>query len=128
MEHEKQYRRQIDDTTKWCKQHNLILNTKKTKELIYDLRKSEHNLIPVNVNNENVEQEKTFKYLGVILSSDMSWHDNVAVAVVTNKAHKRLFFMRKLKQANVDVTILEMFYNSVVLSVMTYCISLFYGA
>ena len=52
LEHEKQYRRQIDDTVKWCKNNNLILNTKKTKELIYDLRKSKHNPIPVTVNNE----------------------------------------------------------------------------
>ena len=36
--------------------------------------------------------------------------------------------MWKLKQANVDVTILKMFYNSVVLYVMTYCILFFYGA
>ena len=34
----------------------------------------------------------------------MSWHDNVAA--VTNKANESLFFMRKLKQANVDVTII----------------------
>ena len=36
--------------------------------------------------------------------------------------------MWKLKQANMDVTILKMFYNSVVLYVMIYCISLFHGA
>ena len=36
--------------------------------------------------------------------------------------------MWKRKQANVDVTILKMFYSSVVLSVMTYCVSLFYEA
>ena len=36
--------------------------------------------------------------------------------------------MWKHKQANVDVTILKMFYSSVVLSVMTYCVSLFYEA
>ena len=112
VEHEKQYRRQIDDTAKRYRQHNLILNTKKTKELIFYLRKSKHYCIPVTVNNENVEQVKTFKYLGIILSSDITWHDNVAA--VTNKAHKRLFFMRKLKQANVDVTILRMFYKGCV--------------
>ena len=73
----------------------LILNTKKTKELIYDLRKSKHNLIPVNLNDENVEQVKTFKYLGDFHSSDMTWHDNVTPII--NKAHKRLFFHVEIK-------------------------------
>ena len=78
------------------------------------------------MNNESVTQVKTFKYLGVLLSDDMTWR--VHVGSITSKANKRLFFLRKLNQAGVDKSIMEMFYNSVVMSVMTYCVSLFYNA
>ena len=120
------YRKQIADTVQWCRDHNLILNTKKTKELIYDVQRNKPEYTPVQVNNESVTQVKTFKYLGVLLSDDMTWSDHVGT--ITSKANKRLFFLRKLNQAGVDKSIMEMFYNRVVMSVMTYCVSLFYNA
>ena len=120
------YRRQIADTAQWCRDHNLILNTKKTKELIYDVQRNKPEYTPVQVNNESVTQVKTFKYLGVLLSDDMTWSDHVGS--ITSEANKRLFFLRKLNQAGVDKSIMEMFYNSVVMSVMTYCVSPFYNA
>ena len=71
------YRRQIADTVQWCRDHNLILNTKKTKELIYDVQRNKPECTPVQVNNESVTQVKTFKYLGVLLSDDMTRCDHV---------------------------------------------------
>ena len=78
------------------------------------------------VNNKPVEQVATFRYLGVLLSNDMTWNDHISA--ITSKDHKRVFFLRKLKQAGVSANILEMLYKSVVMSVMTYCIVLLYDA
>ena len=126
LKDEASYRQQIEDTAKWCRDHNLLLNTKKTKELVYDIRRKKPVHDCVMVNNNPVEQVATFRYLGVLLSNDMTWNDHISA--ITSKAHKRLFFLRKLKQAGVSANILEMFYKSVVMSVMTYCIVLFYDA
>ena len=42
---------------------------------IYDVQRSKPEYTPVQVNNESVTQVKNFKYLGVLMSDDMTWSD-----------------------------------------------------
>ena len=44
------------------------------------------------------------------------------------RAQRRLYFLRKLKQASLPTSILWTFYNGVVESVLTYCISTWYSS
>jgi hypothetical protein len=37
---ETDYRKQIELSTKWCTEHNLLLNVNKTKELVFDFRRN----------------------------------------------------------------------------------------
>ena len=46
-----------------------------------------------------------FKYLGVLMSDDMTWSDHFGS--INSKANKCLFFLRKLNQAGVDKSIME---------------------
>ena len=90
------------------------------------MRRNKPEYSPVLLNGEPVEIVTTFRYLGIVLSNDMTWTEHVLH--VTKKAHNRLFFLRNLKQAGVDSSILVLFYKSVVLSVMVYNISVFFNA
>ena len=121
------YHLQVAETAQWCSEHNLLLNVKKTKELVYDNRrtKSEYSTLKLNI-NDIVEQVTIFKYLGLTLSTDLSW--NYHADAIVAKANKRLFFLRKLKQAGVDVKLLGLFYSSVIQSVLTYCVTVFFNS
>ena len=121
------YQLQVAETAQWCSEHNLLLNVKKTKELVYDNRrtKSEYSTLKLNI-NDIVEQVTIFKYLGLTLSTDLSW--NYHADAIVAKANKRLFFLRKLKQAGVDVKLLGLFYSSVIQSVLTYCVTVFFNS
>ncbi|KAI3362186.1 hypothetical protein L3Q82_012510, partial [Scortum barcoo] len=86
-------REEIQHLTQWCSNNNLVLNTSKTKEVIVDYRRSrrtEH--APLQ---EAVECVNNIKFLGIHITSDLTWSMNTAHLV--KKAQQRLFFLRKLE-------------------------------
>ena len=85
-----------DRLTGWCKQNNLTLNVKKTKEIIVDFRWQKANPQPLIINGEEVERTSCFKFLGVMLSEDLKWVSNTTATI--KKAQQRLYFLRILKQ------------------------------
>ena len=103
----------------WCGDHNLILNTSKTKEMIIDFRRTgclSHS--PLLIGKEEVERVSSFKFLGVTVADNLSWTTNTTSAV--KKAQQRLFYLRKLKWAKLPQQLMVNFYHCAVESVLTY--------
>ena len=125
-ENELAYRQEIIHLSHWCKNHNLLLNVQKTKEVIFDFRKKCSPVDPVYIENEHVEIVEKYKYLGTYIRNDLKWYDNVEFQC--KKAQKRLYFLRKLKEFKVDTKLLELFYKSVVESVAISCIIVWFKA
>ena len=88
---ESAYRDEVDRLTRWCKENNLTLNVKKTKEIIVDFRCQKANPQPFIINGEEVERTSCFKFLGVMLSEDLKWKMNTTATV--KKAQQRLYFL-----------------------------------
>ena len=82
-------------------------------------------LQPVRIKTEDVESVKTFKYLGTVLDSNLSFTTHVDT--VCKKANQRMYLIRKLKTFDVDKKMLEMIYRSLVESILTFNIVTFYG-
>ena len=122
---ESAYREEVKHLAEWCASNNLDLNTKKTKELIVDFRKNGGTHTPIHINGTEVERVTSFKFLGVHISEDLSWTLNTSTLV--KKAHQRLFFLRRLKKAQLSPQILINFYRCTIESILTYCISVWYG-
>lgn len=72
------YRQEVDKLDLWYKENNLILNINKTKEMIVDFRKTGTAPPPLYINGTTVEMVKSFKYLGVYINNNLTWHDNTA--------------------------------------------------
>jgi hypothetical protein len=109
----------------WCNENHLTLNVKKTKDMIMDFGKSATVYNDIIINGEVVEQVETYKYLGTIINNKLCWKDNVNL--ICTKARKRIYYVRKLKEFKVDPTIMRLFYNSVVQSVIVFSIVCWYG-
>lgn len=61
------YKSEIEEVVQWCEGHNLMLNVKKMKEMVFDPRSvGDHS--PVLINRERVEQVTTYKVFTLILS------------------------------------------------------------
>lgn len=123
---ESAYREEIHRLAVWCSTNSLVLNTSKTKELIVDFRKKRESVPALlYINGECVERVETFKYLGVLISNDLSWAANTTAIV--KRARQRLHFLRVLRRNNMDRRLLIRFYHATVESVLTYCITVWYA-
>lgn len=112
------YRKTIQYVTGWCEEHYLQLNVKKTKEVVFDFRISNSVITPVAIKNEDVDIVENYKYLGCIIDRNLNWKEHVLNQ--SKKANKRLYYLYYLRKLNIDKTIITMFYNSVISSVLTY--------
>ncbi|KAK0154530.1 hypothetical protein N1851_003367 [Merluccius polli] len=110
----------------WCADNNLLLNTSKTKELIVDFRKEKGEThTPIHINGMAVERVSSFKFLGTHISETLTWTINTSSLV--KKANQRLFFLRTLKKNHLSADILCNFYRCVIESILTNCITAWYG-
>ncbi len=122
---ETDYRNAIDFVSEWCSQNFLNLNVTKTKEVITDFRRKKNYKEPVVIDGSPVSIVSEYKYLGCIISEDLSWDAHIANQM--KKANKRLYHVRCLRKLNVNHKIICLFYNSVVSSVLLYAVACWYN-
>ncbi len=72
-----------------------------------------------------VERVSSFKYLGVNISEDLTWTAHIQTQV--KKARQRLYHLRQMRKFRVSPAILKTFYSGSIESVLTQCISVWYG-
>ncbi|KAK1790075.1 hypothetical protein P4O66_002229 [Electrophorus voltai] len=92
------YREEVRELVSWCKVNNLHLNVDKTKEMVVDFRRARRDHSPLAINGFSVEIIKNIKFLGVHLAENLTWTLNTSS--ITKRAHQRLFFLRKLREAH----------------------------
>ncbi len=110
--------REIEGFIQWCSDHFLEVNAKKTKDMVIDFSKSKVIVPPSNINGEEIERVTTYKYLGVEIDSQLKFND-LAMSKY-RKLQQRLFFLRRLSYFRIDRRILQMFYKTVLQSVLTF--------
>ena len=114
----------IEKLHSWCNKSYLELNVKKTKELIFHQPESVI-FEPVKISGDNVETVDSFKYLGTIIDTKLSFDDNADH--IYKKCQQRLYFLRKLKSFNVCQNVLENVYRSLIESILSFNIVCWFG-
>ena len=120
-----EYRNVVNSFISWCKENFLILNTKKTKEMIIDFRKASDSLEPISIDNDEIEIVTKYKYLGTVLDSKLSWNDNVDY--LYKKGQQRLFFLRRLNKFGIDCSLMALFYKTFIQSILTFNLLCWFG-
>eukprot|EP00061_Rhincodon_typus_P005660 g25455.t1 len=107
---ESKYRKEIEGLVTWCNENSFSLNIGKTKELIIDFRKKkkgEH--APIYINGTEVERVESVKFLGVMITNNLSWTAHIDATVKV--AQQRLFFLRQLRKFGMSIRSLTNFYR-----------------
>lgn len=74
---ETEYRAEIEQLKAWCRANNLCINAKRTKEMIVDFRRVIRSIpVPIYIGGTPVEVVPSFKYLGIYIDHDLTWHTN----------------------------------------------------
>jgi hypothetical protein len=122
---EDEYRQCISALISWCDTNYLDLNVSKTKEIIWDFRRTKNEKAPVIIKGVPVEITRTYKYLGLTMDDKLSYCDHVDNQL--KKANKRLYCVRTMKKLNVDIDLICMFFNATIPPVIMYACASFYG-
>ncbi len=80
---------------------------------------------PLTIDTSTVERVSSTKFLGVHITEDLTWTTNTKS--ISKKAQQRLHFLRRLKRASLPPPILTTFYRGTIESVLTSCITVWYG-
>ena len=108
----------------WCDDNHLDLNVSKTK-MIFDFRKKKSACTPCIIYDEAVEIVDSYKYLGTVFDCRLRW--DVNTDVIVKKCQQRLYLLWKLRSFSIDNTILSLFYNSFIESVLTFSFICWFG-
>lgn len=123
-QNENHYFETIDYVLEWCKENYLDLNVSKTKEMIHDFRKKKSQKKELTIDGTAVANCTEYKYLGCVIQEDLKWSTHIEAQ--TKKCSKRLFLLRILNSLHVDGRILALYYNSMIVSILTYVITSWY--
>ena len=108
----------LDGINLWCEENDMVLNTRKCKQILICFWKKKPNFQQLTVNNYPVEHVNSAKLLGVMLSSDLKWNEHVAYI---KKSSRRLYMLRLLKRANADKKTLIAVYRTCIRPILEYC-------
>ena len=123
-DNDRMYKLEVEALILWCEENYLNLNAKKTKEIVIDFRKAHKTPNPLTISGETVEQVPSYKYLGITITEKLNW--NIQCDQLLRKSNQRLYFMKKLKSFNVQKDIMQLFHQSLLESVLSYSIIVWY--
>ncbi len=109
----------------WCGANNLSLNVSKTKEVVMDFWRNSVDHPPLTIDGSTVERVSSTKFLGVHITEDLTW--TTSVTSLNKKGQQRLHFLPTEKRASLPPPILTTFYRGTIESVLTRCITVWYG-
>ena len=88
---------EFDKLKEFAAQHEMIINGEKTKAMLFNsARKWDFTPQIVNESGEFLEVVEELKILGVVVSSNMTWHNNTSY--ICGKGYARMWMLRNLKR------------------------------
>ena len=115
----------LDNVTTWCDDNSLIVNSTKTKEVIFQNKRDDKTTTPVTIDDQQIEQVDEYKYLGTTVHKKLSFETNTNM--LTDKAQKRLFIMKQLAYLNVKPSTIQLAYTTFIQSVLIYNLAIIQG-
>ena len=116
----------VSECVSWCEMNNLILNTSKTKEMVFDFSRSQIVTSSVFIDGAEIEKVFDFKYLGTFFSEDLRWHSNSDS--LYKKIKSRFYAFSKFKSFNPSEDQCFKFIQSLVLPILLYNSEMFFNS
>ena len=89
---------QVNNIVEYATTNEMEVNFIKTKLMLFNTAKKRDFMPTVKVNNQYIDLVEQFKLIGVIITSDLNWNANTEA--ITKKGYARIWYLRRLKSAN----------------------------
>ena len=106
----------LNNINKWTTDHKMLINQKKTKNIIFNFTNKYQFCTRLSLNGESVEIVQESKLLGTIIQNDLKWDSNTANIV--KRANARMVILRKLSEFGAPTGDLKTIYISYIRSVL----------
>ena len=104
----------LDSIQKWTEDRQMVLNEKKTKNMIFNFSKTRQFTTDVKLKNETLEVVDETKLLGVYITSDLKWNRNTEQLV--KDANKRMRVLHNAAKFTNNVNDLLVIYKTFIRS------------
>ena len=112
----------IEHYLEQCRDVNLLINAKKTQEMVLSFSRTYAVYDYLFINNSPIEHVANFKYLGTVFSNDLKWHANTEV--LYNKIKSRFYAFSKFKDFKPTSCQKQYFIQSLIVPILFYNIEL----
>ena len=103
----------------WLGANKLALNVSKTKYMVFHTANKHVAYPKLNINENNIEQITNFNFLGLTLSSTLSWNQHInKISLKISKSIGILYHLRDIYPR----AVLENLYNALITPHFNYCI------
>ncbi|KAK3565379.1 hypothetical protein QTP86_007112 [Hemibagrus guttatus] len=93
--------------------------------MVVDFWRAQSGHSPLFIDGSSVEIVKSTKFLGVHLAENFTWSLNTSS--ITKKAQQRLYFLWRLRKDHLPPPILTMLYRGTIESILSSCITAWFG-
>jgi len=109
-----------DHACTWSAVNGMFINEIKTKEMLihFGTKTDTNSVHGITINGKLIERVDTFKLLGIIISSDLSWQAHVTYML--KKVSKRIFCINNLARAGINDSDIIHVYIAIIRSVLEY--------
>ncbi|CAH8875381.1 unnamed protein product [Trichobilharzia szidati] len=120
----------LSEISKWSSSNGLKLNPSKCQTVNFSFRckrklnEAVGSYDPCKIDDTDIESKYEVKYLGLVLSSDLSWSSHVLA--ISQRIFRLTFYIRKLRHSGITQPLLLQFVNSCILPILLYCSPLFF--
>ena len=111
----------LDKVSTWMKSNKLVLNSKKTKYMLFHKHNKIVPTLELKINDNSIDQVSTFNFLGLHINSQLTWQTHIDE--ISKKISRVIGLIYKL-QYILPQKILLSLYNTLILPQINYCILL----
>jgi hypothetical protein len=116
--HDSKLQEATDSIIQWSDNNKTKLNTKKTKEMVINFKRTACSPPPLTLQDTTIERVSTFKLLGVLLADDLGWEENTNQLV--SKSAPRLYYLKQLRRSGMSESDLLLYYRTIIRPVLEY--------
>ena len=84
----------------WTSENHLVFNTSKCKQMVISRKRNQYNFHTILLGNEALELVQRYKYLGVTITSNLSWSEHINTKCLKAKKLIGLLYRRFYGNAN----------------------------